>query len=564
MKERKRKITIITVIGVMLILAITTFTYAIWSRTHIQTGVNKNTYACFEISYAETNGNGISIQNGYPQKDEDGLKNEPYEVQITNKCDTVSTYNVILNKEQGSTLKDEHLKVAVDNDYKLLSQATPTTKREISGFSNEASYIIGTGVVGPKQTKIVKIRSWMDKDTSETEGENKSFTFKITIETGAGVGDLKTKIFGKEYAVITEEPDFSKGYPNSSSGSDKSGLYLSFDDEGPSYYFRGNVENNYVQLGTNKENAYLYMVGHDQSMATVYGSYDAAENDCNNNYEIDYEYGSAQECIEDIQSEPMQTSNQPIMWRIVRINGDGTIRLVTDNPVGGSAFNETYNGYQYVGYTYENSEPCTHDKPCSSDYSGNSWTNSENMGTNSTIKGYLEDWYNTTLKDFNDKIALTSFCNDTSYGSGSESSTLYYGPYKRLNTDKKPSLQCPDPTKQSGSEKRNYGGVYKLKVGLLTADEMNMAGMSYNGATRDNYLLKYLKNNDKYYWWMWSMSPYSALSSNAIEFYGGTGGGINDYRVYDTDHVVRPVINLNADTLITSGDGSQNNPFIVG
>ncbi len=570
MKERKRKIITITIIGIMLILAITTFTYAIWSRTHTQTGINKNTYACFEISYTETNGDGISIENGFPQKDEEGLKNKPYEVQITNTCDTVSTYNVILNKEQGSTLKDEHLKVAVDNDYKLLSTATKTDKREIDNFNNAQSYIIGSGVVGPKQTKVVQIRSWMEKDTPENEGENKSFTFKITIENVVGDSNLLAGKILAANKLQTEEPDFSKGYPNSSSGSDKSGLYKTKDDDGDTYYFRGDVINNYVQLGINKGDSYFYVVGLGQHNETTYGSYEEAENECNNYYDYDFGYNSADECIKGIQSVPMQESGQPILWRIVRINGDGTIRLITDNPIGGIAFNENYSDYQYVGYTYDNHSSCTNDNPCISDYNGSSWTSSTNIGKSSKIKEYLEEWYQSNLAQYNDKIALTTFCNDTSYSSGDETGTLNYGADKRIITDSEPLLKCPDPTKQDGNEKRDYGGIYKLKVGLLTADEMNYAGLSYFNnkpyATRDNYLLNYLKDNDQFYWIMWSMSPHNFGSSYyASEFGGGNGGSINSSNVYGTDYtgdVARPVINLNSDITVT-GTGTEQDPYVV-
>ena len=207
------------------------------------------------------------------------------------------------------------------------------------------------------------------------------------------------------------------------------------------------------------------------------------------------------------------------------------------------------------------------DKPCKSEYHGSSFTNS-NGGDNSTIKTYLENWYITTLNAFDDKIALTSFCNDTSYGSGNELNGLYYGPYKRIETDKQPSLQCPDPTKQGGGEKRNYGGVYKLKVGLLTADEMNYAGMSENSdyrsfATRNNYLLNYLNNGTNEYWYMWSMSPYYAYSSYAGEFYGYADGYIDkNFDVSRDDFVVRPVINLKSDVTVT-GSGTEQDPYVV-
>ncbi len=506
MKERKRKITIITVIGVMLILAITTFTYAIWSRTHIQTGINKNTYACFDISYEETNGQGITMENGFPQTDEQGMKNDAYEVQIENTCDTVSTYNVILNKQESSNLDDTHLKVAVDNDYKLLSQATPTDKRAIEAFQNDKSYIIGTGVVGPKQTKIVQIRSWMDKDTTEDEGENKRFTFKITIETGAGVGDLKTKIFGKEYAVITETPDFSKGFPNSSTSEEevkaKSGLYLAFDDDGDSYYFRGDVKNNYVKLSQDSE----------------------------------------------------------FMWRILRVNGNGSVRLILNDklddlsnvPFNDESCNE---GNKCVGYTYDNNSACTNEKPCTSEYKNSQFINSSDIGQESDAKQKLEEWYQNNLVKYDNIIELATFCNDSSYFYGNEDGNLIYGVSKRWS---KPSLLCPNPTNRNG-ENRDYGGVYKLKIGLATADELTLAGLSKNETNSTN---NYLNHND--YWW--SMTPSYTLMNDGIQpfiAYVYAGGIENDLEFDVTSqYTLFPVINLKSDVTVT-GSGTQEDPYVV-
>ncbi len=560
-KKTKRNVAII-VIGLILVVAVATLSYALWTRNFTETGVNKNIYDCFTIAYSQTSGEGVTLEHGYPQTDEEGMQNNPYEVQIKNSCKTVASYNVILNEQTDSTLSEQYLKVATDGDVKLLSSATETTKRVIDNYNNKKSYIINSGVLASNQTKTLQIRSWMDKDTSVENGTNKSFTFKITIEATSGINsDLKIGILGKEYPVITTTPDFKKGYPNSDDTS-LSGLYLDYDDDGTSYYFRGAVENNYVKLGTSKQDDYLYIVGKGTGSSATLGTREAAEAECDKYNEIDYGYETVQACKDAIVTEPMQISGQSILWRIVRINGDGTIRLVTDNPIEGSAFNTDYLDRKYVGYTYGNTA-CTKTSPCKSTYTGSGTFTNSNGGTNSTIKSYLENWYHTTLGELDSKIAQTTYCNDTSYGSGDESGTLNYGTYKRIVTDKKPSFKCPDPTKQS-SGTRDYGGVYKLKVGLLTADEMTYAGMSYNipYATRENYLLSYGKEKD-YPWYMWSMSPYYSSSSGAVEFNVIAGSGFNHRNdVYYADSVVRPVINLNADTL-ASGNGTKESPFIV-
>ncbi len=602
MKVSKQKTVVLLVVGVALVLAIATFTYAIWSKTHTQTGVNKNTYACFEIAYKETNGEGISIENGFPQKDEDGLKNEPYEVEIKNTCDTMTSYNVILNKQTGSTLANEHLKVAVDNSYKLLSQAITTDTRVISDFSNEASYIIGSGVVGANQTKIVKIRSWMDEKTSEQDGENKSFTFKITIEAVAGADSnlLSSKILASQEVTSEKnnkysEVSLSKEEAQPYVGSyilTPSSLYENYNDNteiGQGYTFDEETgkftltqtetvtsydgkEGWYVNNGDNDgssifqiaaTNDYYDETDGQLSEVTDYSTLVASQYDPVI-YQTNDDDGESYILRGAVNNNYVKFAEK--LWRIVRINGDGTIRIILndkDQDLPNMAFNDygsvSSNRYKFVGYTYDNTVACTKVSPCTSNFNGSGFTNSTGVGTNSTIKGKLEEWYQTNLKAYDNKIALTTFCNDTSYGSGTEDTTpsssyLNYGAYERLNNGNNADLHCPDPTKQ-GSGNRTYGGVYKLKIGLLNADEISLLGQEYSPSVYS--VNGYLYHS--YYWW--TLSPYNADSSYANEFYGIYGYVYYGY-VYGS-YAVLPVINLNADTLITTGDGTSGNPYVV-
>ncbi len=585
MKERKRKITIITIIGIMLILAITTFTYAIWSRTHTQTGINKNTYACFEISYAETNGQGITMDNGFPQKDEQGMQNDAYEVQITNTCDTVSTYNVILNKQTGSTLADSHLKVAVDNDYKLLSDATPTDTRQIDNFNNTASYIIGTGVVGPKQTKTVQIRSWMDEKTSEQDGENKSFTFKITIENVAGINTEATNaILGlsgepvdKNQVVAYEDTidndNLNSFYVNSICPDLGDVGYVSLDYEFDTYNGKYRLKNPIeVEDYSGYDGYYVFDIDNYgiYKIENSETTYEEPDGMCSKVTKVtehrvpksNENYISSIILVQDEKGPTYVYNGSPNnyikfanqIWRIVRINGDGTIRIVLndklkDNKVF-NTYGESSNRQKYVGFTYENGTSCTKSNPCITTYDKgtNSFTN--NRGTNSTIKTTLEDWYKENLAKYDEKIAESNFCNDTTINN-TDNGYTYYSTYNRTYTENTPDLTCPDTTE-------TYGGYYKTKIGLLTTDEMMLAGISYYGNAPESHYLYHS------YWW-WTMSPRYSNSSGAVEF-GGINGFISDGsvgRVSNADGVL-PVINLNADTQITSGDGSQNNPFIVG
>ena len=245
------------------------------------------------------------------------------------------------------------------------------------------------------------------------------------------------------------------------------------DDEGMSYYFRGNIDNNYISFAGK-------------------------------------------------------------LWRIVRINGDGSIRIITEDSVGNSAFNTTHQGYQYVGYTYNNSHNCTNTNPCNG-----------TEGTASTMKTYLDNWYNTNLKSYEDKIATSDYCNDTSYTiSGSARN---YGADDRLIGNHNQTLNCPNTTV-------NYGGKYNLKVGLLSADEIALAGIESgtSNQTGENYLYK----SD---WW-WSFSPNSSSAHSAGVFSAGSN---LRYSYTYASRGVHPVISLKANTKIISGDGTESNPYVV-
>ena len=250
------------------------------------------------------------------------------------------------------------------------------------------------------------------------------------------------------------------------------GLIAGFDSDGETYYFRGAVEDNYVKIG-----------------------------------------------------------DMDMLWRIVRINGDGTIRLITDDSVGESQFNSNFSSENAAGYTYDNSAPNVQD------------------GTPSTIKTFIDNWYNENMSEYDNLIANTRYCNDTSI-SPTEYSTLYYGahgPNGRL------SKNNPTPTFICPNTEKTYGGEYDLKVGLISADEAAFAG----GKANTNNTSYYLYLDSEY----WSLTPayHDGGFSNTLWI---AEGSISTHISADIGATL-PVISLRADTLYTSGDGTQSNPYVI-
>ena len=126
--------------------------------------------------------------------------------------------------------------------------------------------------------------------------------------------------------------------------------------------------------------------------------------------------------------------------------------------------------------------------------------------------------------------------------------------------NKIPSLKCSqnnDKFKMS-----NESAKLDYPVGLILADEVALAGGRgyYNGAysPNSNY---YLYNGKEY--WLLSPSRFDSSGSSAGVWSVMPSGSLTPWFNVTLSLGVRPVISLRADTLITKGDGSSINPFIV-
>ncbi len=147
----------------------------------------------------------------------------------------------------------------------------------------------------------------------------------------------------------------------------------------------------------------------------------------------------------------------------------------------------------------------------------------------------------------------SGFCNDRS---GTSSA---YGAYLRLYTNKTPTFSCPNIAGDLYTISSNSIGNKKLTypIGLITADEIGYAGVLYGNATGTN-LACYLEIGDNY----WTMSP-AKYSTEAFELSAGYGALFGIYQVGLYSFGYRPVINLKADVLVSSGTGTLVDPWII-
>ena len=333
--------------------------------------------------------------------------------------------------------------------------------------------------------------------------------------TGDGTWNNVFEVEKKGYETILANNTVNETTPDFSAvATTNEGLFKAQDDLGTSYYFRGAVNNNWVKFGKD-------------------------------------------------------SSNKDIYWRIIRINGDGSIRMIysgttaptsstatvmtgTGTQIGTSTFNSSRDKAEYVGYMYTEGEQ-----------HGNS--------TSSPIKTTLDNWYaGTTLKD-NDLVADQIFCNDRSAStsdvaySESNYTTLtswnstgtqyYYGTQGRLKDSKSPVLTCPTASDKFTVNTSNGNGALTYPVGLITADEVAMAG----GVENTDNTSYYLYTNQNY----WSGSPCVFYSSGEdTEFIVYYPGNLNAYHSVYNDYGARPVVSLSSKAKL-SGSGTYNDVYTV-
>ncbi len=270
-------------------------------------------------------------------------------------------------------------------------------------------------------------------------------------------------------------------------------------------------------------------------------------------------------------------------WRIIRINGDKSIRMIyqgrTEDESGNKLEPQTtgvgingnllykfnnngYNNNAYVGYWYQLGVLRGLQTPSNAYTELNNWFESSNTKQGST-------YFNLIDLD-------AGFCGDrqpstsnTSIngGGGTGTTTTYYGAYVRLAPGGQAvtaSTQTVTPTLNCASNDDLYTytgakagqGNHKLAnpVGMITADEVSYAGMAYGTSSSGNYL----DIGDNY----WVMSPLEYGSRGARMFIVNSKLSFPSFNVKDNRCVIRPVINLRSSVKL-SGSGTQSDPYKV-
>ena len=255
------------------------------------------------------------------------------------------------------------------------------------------------------------------------------------------------------------------------------------------YYFAGDAKNNWVKFGKTTESSCTYK-GKKVNVADQFFRYPENEAECTftNICDTGENFGYVVGVTESECSEAGFTwitekatwngiTTKDIYWRIISTiistNTDGKIRLLysgtspdtTTGYIGTSAFNIPTNDPMYVGYKYGTT---------------GSLENNRLNTKDSTIKAFIDSWYQSNLSDYGYGRYIDSYpvyCNDRNLASGetySKTSNFDYASWERINTNKQPTYAC---TNSSDAFSVHYKSAdLDDPIGLMTIDELSYAG----------------------------------------------------------------------------------------
>ena len=407
-----------------------------------------------------------------------------------------------------------------------------------------------------------KLKIWLsyDKSTNQNDLLNSNITTHIYASGNNGntcPGSVDTVIPPTLYEqILADNPriqtrtDFDTTFTETNTGT----LYKATESIAGNtpkdvYYFAGDAKKNWVKFGKYASDGPIR--GYVDAYSTSFKEYTTLE-ECNSasSYNTNCSYA--------------WRKGDPMYWRIIRTNHDGSIRLLYSGPshnttegyiIKESFFNTTTNDPMYVGYMYGTT---------------GSLENNRLNTKDSTIKTYVDNWYNNNLSSYSKYISTEAiYCNDRELEPGqkySTNSTFYYAPNGRLETNKTPAYNCTNIKDAfSGS---NSEAKLTYPIGLMTADEIAYAGGKYHANLTSPYAWYYLNSVGRSItgitlWW--TLSPYGLIRTSSSVWYvdASVYPGKLDYSQTANPIAVRPAISLKSCTKWASGDGSSSNPYTI-
>mgnify|MGYP004623146355 CR=1 FL=1 len=232
-------------------------------------------------------------------------------------------------------------------------------------------------------------------------------------------------------------------------------------------------------------------------------------------------------------------------WKIVRIQGDGSIKLILEDrsvECNSSNYTGNWSDGNKIAFGYDSNE-----KADFLNYSGGLADSLKSFQT--TLSSKL-----TTGKTLNNYLKVDDWCYDYNVASTDSSGNQYYGAYKRIYIDENPSLKC------TGTKLNKYRDNIDMYVGTLTADEVSFAGATTDLTNYTHYLMNSYAKSNNLYWWGLSLSYFNTIMDSAFLV---NGDGTLGNTIVSTDCSFRPTVTLKSSTIIKTGNGTKSNPYTV-
>ena len=342
---KRKYIFSLVIVGVLLLSTLLIGTgYGLWRTKQKNDSKIATDIECFKVYFSKEGD--ITFQNITPILENEGKKTSPYTITVTNICNATKTLDIRLNILKDSTIKSDALSINatgninIDSIYYSDLKTAKSTQYDVL-----QSKLIGQIVISPNETVRTNIKLWFNelKNPIIKKEDYIKMRFELIDDENIVLPTLKENIM--DYNRATDKKPAYSEPPTTID-------FLMIDN---SYYFRGNVENNYV-LFANR------------------------------------------------------------LWRIVGINEDNTVKIILNDTLEPTSYSNYYNSTSYTALKYP--------------YYGETIDNN--------INTYLLNWYQENLINYDNYIATSNYCNDTSRTV--KDGQIYFGAYERLNTNKTPSI----------------------------------------------------------------------------------------------------------------------------
>ena len=461
-------------------------------------------------------------------------------------------------------------------------------------FNSTTGYytLSGAKMIDPETIDFSDGKDYYIIGSTNTTGTTMYKVVGMTVSTNSSTGAKTYTLTKYNYTASV------KSYDNSSRG-----MYAAQDDDGTSYYYRGAVAGNYIKLADKYFR--IIRINGDGTLRIIYdGTSGHANGEASSNRQVGTKafnsWWSDNAYVGYMYGDPSdnQISEADVAFTYTGLNASSKYYFGTSYTfdkstntfkLSGDLVQATITEYRekhndkmyYTCFSTNENGTCqrlnhvqkyvsaTSMSVKAVEWSSTSYEKAHANEVDSTMKTYLEDWYNSNLSSVDNIISKDAiYCNNRELSTYKASPyvgegygvtpTMYSYPrfYNWNGSSISPSLICPQANDKFTVTTVKGNGKLTKPVGLITADEVSMAG----GRTGSQNTLFYLYTGTYY----WTITP--SLFHNvsyALEFFVTSSGELNVWGFVNNSYGVRPVLNLKTDNLTFTGTGTMQDPYVV-